>query len=396
MSRSPSVRAAVKPTIAGGGSTWGLPWRRSGRRVGGDLSRARRVAPRGGRLEGAAAEHLLGGQPNRATAPSSSASRRCGCCGSTMAAVTSRSASPARRSDGPISMACPATWRLRRRSAASRSPSGAGSPRRRSRSPRPTDGIPIAMPRRHSPPPAVRRVARAVRRGRAVSGPGRARAGSGGAPGDRAASSTRAGRSCVFVQRRLDDAVAAFQAAERMQGVLGSEHPVNARAEQSQAAHADRAGDRRGARRRSPPAAAGARLAEMRIAAAAVSVAEGRAEQAANELVPVAERSARPFHPGTMIEASRPTRWCASSSATAPLRPPSPSARSRSPSRTASSRCSRSSASASCSSATVRTAPPIPRCALRSRHAGRAHPRPSLELPKDPLSDAELRVLRCT
>ncbi len=121
--------------------------------------RAGRVAPRGGRVAGAAAER----RPRRSARSGHGAAQarhRADVVAAvwTTAVVTSRKRFPwLGGSDGPISRwRASATWPSRRRSAACRSPSGAGSPKRRSRSPKPTDGTPVAMPRRHWPPPAPR------------------------------------------------------------------------------------------------------------------------------------------------------------------------------------------------------------------------------------------------
>jgi LuxR family maltose regulon positive regulatory protein len=113
------------------------------------------------------------------------------------------------------------------------------------------------------------------------------------------------GRGLVHAgQGRLEDALAAFRTAERMQGVLGSEHPLTldlkSRMLRTQVQLGEIAAVR-AALAGLPPQARD--RGEMRIAAAAAELAEGRAEQAADELVPVIERSARALHPGTMIEA---------------------------------------------------------------------------------------------
>jgi LuxR family maltose regulon positive regulatory protein len=105
-------------------------------------------------------------------------------------------------------------------------------------------------------------------------------------------------------QRRLEDALAAFRAAERMQAPLGREHPLTldlrSRTLRTQIEMGETAAVR--AVLADLPAPARGR-AEMRIAAAAAELAEGCAQHAVDELVPVLERSARVLHPGTMIEA---------------------------------------------------------------------------------------------
>ncbi len=113
------------------------------------------------------------------------------------------------------------------------------------------------------------------------------------------------GRGMVRLgQRRLEDALAAFRAAERTQGALGSEHPLtldlSSRKLRTQIEMGETAAVR-AALADLPPQARG--RAEMRIAAAAAELAEECAQQAVDELVPVIEGSARTFHPGTMIEA---------------------------------------------------------------------------------------------
>jgi LuxR family transcriptional regulator, maltose regulon positive regulatory protein len=113
------------------------------------------------------------------------------------------------------------------------------------------------------------------------------------------------GRGMVRLgQHRLEDALAAFRAAERMQDPLGSEHPLtldlSSRKLRTQIEMGETAAVR-AALAGLPPQSRG--RAEMRIAAAAAELTEGRAQHAVDELVPVLERSAPAFHPGTMIEA---------------------------------------------------------------------------------------------
>jgi LuxR family transcriptional regulator, maltose regulon positive regulatory protein len=205
------------------------------------------------------------------------------------------------------------------------------------------------------------------------------------------------GRGLVRLgQRRLDDALAAFRAAERMQGALGSEHPLmldlSSRKLRTQIELGETAAVR-AALAGLPPEARG--RAEMRIAAAAAELAEGRAEEAVDELVPVVERSVRAFHPGTMIEA-----LLLDAVAREQLG-------------------DRAAAAASLERALALAEPDgillpfalVGVCELLERHGGHrtthsslramvldmlagASPPPELEPLRDPLSDAELRVLR--
>jgi LuxR family maltose regulon positive regulatory protein len=113
------------------------------------------------------------------------------------------------------------------------------------------------------------------------------------------------GRGMVRLgQRRLEDALAAFRAAERMEAALGSEHPLtldlSSRTLRTQIELGETAAVRAALAALSPQARG---QAEMCIAAAAAELAEGRAQHAVDELAPILERSARPLQPGTMIEA---------------------------------------------------------------------------------------------
>jgi LuxR family maltose regulon positive regulatory protein len=105
-------------------------------------------------------------------------------------------------------------------------------------------------------------------------------------------------------QGRLEDALAALRTAERMQGVVGGEHPLALDAKSRMLRTQVQLGETtavRAALACMPPQSRG--RAEMRIAAAAAELADARAEQAVDELVPVIERSAPTLHPGTIIEA---------------------------------------------------------------------------------------------
>ena len=205
------------------------------------------------------------------------------------------------------------------------------------------------------------------------------------------------GRALVCLgQRRVDDALAAFRAAERMQDVLGREHPLTLDLSSRKLRTQIELGETAAVRATLaglPPQARG--RAEMRIAAAAAELAEGRAEQAVDELVPVLERSARAFHPGTMIEA-----LLLDAVAREQLG-------------------DRGAAAASLERALALAEPDgillpfalVDVCELLERHGGHrtahsslramildmlagASPAPELEPLRDPLSDAELRVLR--
>ena len=105
-------------------------------------------------------------------------------------------------------------------------------------------------------------------------------------------------------QGRLEDALAAFQTAERRHGVFGCEHAMTvdlkSRILRTQVQLGEIAAVR-AALAGLPPQARG--QAEMRLAAAAAELAEERAEHAIDELAPVIDGSARALHPGTMIEA---------------------------------------------------------------------------------------------
>jgi LuxR family maltose regulon positive regulatory protein len=113
------------------------------------------------------------------------------------------------------------------------------------------------------------------------------------------------GRALVRLgQRRLEEALAALRAGERMKAALGSEHPLmidlRSRKLRIQIEMGETAAVR-SALAGLPPQVRGG--AEMRIAAAAAELAEDHAQRAVDELIPVIEGSACAFHPGTMIEA---------------------------------------------------------------------------------------------
>jgi LuxR family maltose regulon positive regulatory protein len=116
---------------------------------------------------------------------------------------------------------------------------------------------------------------------------------------------THARTMLLLGQRRFADALATIRAAERTQGLLVSEHPftidLRSRALRTQIQVGEAAGVR--------AALAGLNQeardrAEMRIAAAALELSEGRPDQAIDELGPVIAQSARALHPRwAMIEA---------------------------------------------------------------------------------------------
>ncbi len=197
-------------------------------------------------------------------------------------------------------------------------------------------------------------------------------------------------------QGRLEDALAAFRAAERMQGALGSEHPLtldlSSRKLRIQIEMGETAAVRT-ALAGLPPQARG--RAEMRVAAAAAELAEGCARHAVDELAPVIEGSVRAFHPGTMIEA-----LLVDAAAREELGDGSAAAAS----------LERALALAEPDGILLpfalvdvrellerhsghRTAHPSLRAAVLDLLAG-ASPMPEVEPLRDPLSDAELRVLR--
>ena len=100
-----------------------------------------------------------------------------------------------------------------------------------------------------------------------------------------------------LAQGRLDEALAAFRAAERMQALLASKHPLalagRARILQTQA----RMGQLTAARAGLAEISADDReLANFRVAAAEIDLAGGGPEQAIDALAPVIERTAPAIH----------------------------------------------------------------------------------------------------
>ena len=197
---------------------------------------------------------------------------------------------------------------------------------------------------------------------------------------------------------RFDDAMAAFQASEDPLRALPGEHPLSldlrARALRLRLGRGETAAVR-AALAEWPSGAC--RRAELRLADAALELAEDRPERALDALRPVIERSSPSVYPGPSAHrgAAARRRGARRARRRAGRRANRSSARSRSPSRTGSSCRSCSSPSASCSSATRTTVRPTPRCWRRSSTCSPAAPlQPDAEPLREPLSDAELRVVR--
>jgi LuxR family maltose regulon positive regulatory protein len=108
-----------------------------------------------------------------------------------------------------------------------------------------------------------------------------------------------------LAQGQLDDALAAFRAAERMQTLLGSKHPFalagRARILQAQA----RMGQPTASRAALAKVSADDRdLANFRVAAAVIDLAAGEPEEAVDALAPVIEGAAPAIHrPSVTVEA---------------------------------------------------------------------------------------------
>jgi LuxR family maltose regulon positive regulatory protein len=114
------------------------------------------------------------------------------------------------------------------------------------------------------------------------------------------------GRALLLLgQGRFADALAAIRSAERIQKLLLSEHPftldLRSRAVRAQIELGETTAARAALAEVGPQTRG---RAEMRIAAAALELSEGRPEQAIDELAPVIDGSARALHPAwSVIEA---------------------------------------------------------------------------------------------
>jgi LuxR family maltose regulon positive regulatory protein len=114
------------------------------------------------------------------------------------------------------------------------------------------------------------------------------------------------GRALLLLgQGRFEDALAAMRAAERIQGALLSEHPftldLRSRALRTQIQIGETDGVRAALAGLEPQSR---ERAEMRITAAAMELCDGRPERAIDELAPVIAGSARALHPAwSVIEA---------------------------------------------------------------------------------------------
>ena len=159
------------------------------------------------------------------------------------------------------------------------------------------------------------RLARPLRRGRAVAGP------RGDARRRRRRSSRRSrllhyARGFVRLgQGRFEEALAEFRAAERLQPALAREHALPVERARMDRAHPGPDGRRRGGARRARGLDAEERDGTgMRIAAAALALADGRPEQAVGVLAPVIDGPSRSTtaHRRCSSRAGRPSTRCCS------------------------------------------------------------------------------------